>query len=224
MRQVSRFFAWGLLGWMVSGALAQEAPAPAKADKAEKAPLPKCPVAGEDVNFAVFAETPDGPVFFCCGDCKAKFSADAKPYADKVKEQREALKKAPRVQVTCPGSGEPIDPMVFSEKDGEKVYFCCNDCKGSYEAAPDKYAGKLAASYTYQTRCPVMGTKIKPNMYVTMPNGEKVYFCCGMCDRKFVSDPAKYSAKLESQGYKYDEADMKNAKPRKAAKPAEENP
>jgi YHS domain-containing protein len=201
--------------FLSGAALAQEAGDKPKEEAQAKAALPKCPVGGEEVNFAVSTDTADGPIYFCCSDCKGKFAMDAGPYAEKVKQQREALKKTPRVQTACPGSGEAIDVKVFTEKDGERVYFCCNDCKTSYEASPAKYAKKLESCYTYQARCPVMGAKIKPNMYVTLASGARVYFCCDMCDRKFVADPGKYAKKLEAQGYKYDAEALKAPKPAK---------
>ena len=50
-----------------------------------------------------------------------------------------------------------------------------------------------------QKTCPVMGGKIDPNVY-TDYNGRRVYFCCPACDKTFKKDPAKYLAKLDSQG------------------------
>jgi len=36
-----------------------------------------------------------------------------------------------------------INKAVFVEYKGKKVYFCCPDCKGKFEAEPEKYAAKL---------------------------------------------------------------------------------
>lgn len=136
---------------------------PAEADKAAKIELPKCPVSGEPVDFYVSTVTDDGPVYFCCPDCIAKFKAKPAEFAVQVKAQRAAASKLPRVQVTCPVSGEPISKKSFLERDGQKIYFCCNDCKGKYEADPAAYKAKLAASYTYQAKCPVMGGRHRPD-------------------------------------------------------------
>ena len=46
-------------------------------------------------------------------------------------------------QTTCPVLGGPIDKSIFTEYKGKKVYFCCADCKGKFEADPEKYLAKL---------------------------------------------------------------------------------
>ena len=47
-------------------------------------------------------------------------------------------------QSVCPVmEGNPIDPNVFVEYQGKKVYFCCNDCKAEFLKNPEKYVAKL---------------------------------------------------------------------------------
>lgn len=46
-------------------------------------------------------------------------------------------------QKTCPVMGDPIDPDVFAEYEGRKVYFCCEDCVKKFKANPEKYLAKL---------------------------------------------------------------------------------
>ncbi|RMF79913.1 MAG: hypothetical protein D6744_08675, partial [Planctomycetota bacterium] len=111
------------------------------------------------------------------------------------------LAKLPKVQVRCPLSGEPINKKEFVETDGQKVYFCCGNCKKKYAAEPAKYAAKLAASYTYQTKCPVMGGDIDPTVFTELPGGQTVYFCCPGCEGKLSKKPEKYAKNLQKQGY-----------------------
>ncbi len=59
-------------------------------------------------------------------------------------------------------------------------------------------AAKSAAG-TPQTKCPVMGGKIKKSAYADHA-GKRVYFCCPGCDRTFKKDPAKYIKKLKDAG------------------------
>ena len=48
------------------------------------------------------------------------------------------------VQKTCPVMiGNKVDPNIFSEYRGKRVYFCCENCKASFEAAPEKYVARL---------------------------------------------------------------------------------
>ncbi len=182
-------------------ALAQ-APAHTSRKPAAKrvASLPRCPVMNEPVDFSLKTDTPDGPVYFCCKSCIKQYESNPNKYASKVAAQRKALRALPRVQVACPLTGKPINREVFVESGGKKVYFCCADCKSKYEAAPQKYAKRLEAAYTYQTRCPVMGGEIDPEVYTDLPGGKRVYFCCKGCEDKLLSNPQKYARKLAEQG------------------------
>lgn len=173
---------------------------------------PKCPISGGPVNFSVSIVGDDGPVFFCCDGCVGKYEADPDKYAAKVAEQRKVLADRPRVQVTCPVSGEPVNRKTFIEHDGEKVYFCCQDCIKKFQREPDKYKVALANSYTYQTKCPVMGEEINPKVFATASNGMNVYFCCKGCDKKFLADPAKYVPKLAAQGFTIGLSDLTQEK------------
>ncbi len=46
-------------------------------------------------------------------------------------------------QETCPVMGGPIKKDIYTEYKGRKVYFCCQKCKGKFEANPEKYIAKL---------------------------------------------------------------------------------
>jgi YHS domain-containing protein len=48
------------------------------------------------------------------------------------------------VQKTCPVMvGNKIDPNLYTEYRGKKVYFCCQKCKDAFEANPEKYLHRL---------------------------------------------------------------------------------
>ncbi len=47
------------------------------------------------------------------------------------------------VQTTCPVMGGPIDPNVFIEYKGKRVYFCCRGCDDQFLANPERYLDKL---------------------------------------------------------------------------------
>ncbi|HUT33477.1 MAG TPA: hypothetical protein VNE39_08370 [Planctomycetota bacterium] len=40
-------------------------------------------------------------------------------------------------------TGNKINPDIFTIYRGKKVYFCCLDCKGRFEADPEKYLARL---------------------------------------------------------------------------------
>ena len=47
-------------------------------------------------------------------------------------------------QKTCPVmEGNPINPNIFVEYKGKKVYFCCAACPEKFKADPEKYLSKL---------------------------------------------------------------------------------
>ncbi len=171
--------------------------------------MPDCPVMGEPIDFAVSTATDDGPAFFCCNGCVKKYIANPSKYAAKVAAQRKALAGRPKVQVSCPVTGEPVDQKVVVEHNGGKVNFCCKGCAKKFQAEPGKFKASLANSYTYQTKCPVMDEEIDPKSSTTLASGLKIYYCCKGCDKKFLTDPAKYVSKLVAQGFQLSTADIK---------------
>ncbi len=171
--------------------------------------LPRCPISDEQANLAVSVTTDDGPVFFCCKDCISKYQADPAKYSAKVTAQRQALAGRAKVQTACPVTGKPVDQEVFVEHNGGKVHFCCKGCIGKFKLDPDKYKAELANSFTYQTKCPVMGEEIDPKSFTTTAGGMKIYYCCKGCDKKFVANPTKYASKLVGQGFTINPAELK---------------
>ncbi len=43
----------------------------------------------------------------------------------------------------CPVSGKPAKPTVTSTHNGKEVAFCCNNCKGKFDADPAKFEKKI---------------------------------------------------------------------------------
>lgn len=176
----------------------------------EAAPLPECPVMGEPIDFTVSAKTDAGPVYFCCAECVERFEKDPAKYAAKADAQRAALRKRDRVQARCPVGGEPLDGKTNIEHEGQKIGFCCSKCADKFKADPASYAGKLEASFVYQTICPVAGRPISAAHSSEVVPGQRVYFCCEKCAARMAADPAKYAPKLAAQGVNLD---LKKVKP-----------
>ncbi len=65
--------------------------------------------------------------------------APAQPAAAAV----QTATKSTTEQTTCPVLGNPIDPAVFVEYKGKKVYFCCRGCDKKFQEDPEKYLAKL---------------------------------------------------------------------------------
>jgi len=48
------------------------------------------------------------------------------------------------IQTTCPvRPGNKIDPNIYTDYEGKRVYFCCAGCKAAFEANPEKYLDRL---------------------------------------------------------------------------------
>ena len=43
----------------------------------------------------------------------------------------------------CPVSGKPAKETVTTSHNGKEVAFCCNNCKGKFEADPAKFEKKI---------------------------------------------------------------------------------
>jgi len=46
-------------------------------------------------------------------------------------------------QTMCPVMNAPINKALFTEYNGQKVYFCCPGCKSTFLKSPEKYLSKL---------------------------------------------------------------------------------
>jgi YHS domain-containing protein len=204
MKRIKMLLVLAVAGGLFAGRLAAD-------DKKEDVKLPVCPVMGETINFSVSTETEDGPVYFCCPGCIGKFKKDPDKYVKGLAEQRAVLAKLDKVQVACPVTGEELDPTKQIEHDGEKLTFCCGGCIRKFKQDPAKYKAGLAASYTYQTKCPVSGERIDPASSTVLPTGETIYFCCDGCAKKLLADPAKYADNLAKQGTPINPAKIKQA-------------
>ena len=184
----------------------------AKAEDKKPPKLPSCFIMGSPIYFTVKADTPEGPVYFCCDGCFEPFEKgkESGKWKDHIEAQRVALAKLPKVQTACPISGNPVSADAPSiDHKGTKVAFCCGGCKGKFEAEPAKYTGKLAGAFTYQTKCPISGNPIDPAASVELVSGDKVYACCNGCAGKIKAEPSKYAKALAKQGYYFKKDQLK---------------
>lgn len=159
------------------------------ATEAKHHPQKLCPVSGKPVDESVSATVNGRKVLFCCPDCIDKYKADPDKYGPALYKQLYPQ----RVQVACPVMGGEIDPEVFVEHKGAKIYFCCKGCDAKFQKDPAKYEAGLKKAYTEQVHCPVMGGPIDRSISTEGKHGP-VYFCCKDCVGKYEADPAKYEA------------------------------
>ena len=98
-----------------------------------------CPVMGGKINKEIFVNHNGERVYLCCAGCVEAFKKDPAKYLEKMEADGVVLEKAPITQVNCPVSGKPINEAIYTDQDGKRVYFCCDDCKKSFEKEPAKY-------------------------------------------------------------------------------------
>ncbi|MBP7049499.1 MAG: YHS domain-containing protein [Phycisphaerae bacterium] len=79
------------------------------------------------------------------GGCSKKQPTQEKPVAaGQASSAQPALETVAIEQKTCPVmEGNPINPDIFVEYKGKKVYFCCKGCPEKFLANPEKYLAKL---------------------------------------------------------------------------------
>jgi YHS domain-containing protein len=114
-----------------------------------------------------------------------------------------AREEAITPQTTCPVMGGKINPKLYVDADGKRVYVCCQGCIPAVKKDPGRYIKKLEEQGVtvarLQTTCPVMGGKINPKLHVDA-DGKRIYVCCPACIPKVKEDPGKYIRKLQEQG------------------------
>ena len=128
--------------------------------------------------------------YFCCDGCKTSFAADPEKYLKPGDEP--------------PASHEHIDPvcgMAVTDASkhhyvhaGQDYYFCCDGCKTSFAADPEKYLkpdDKPQACHEHTD--PVCGMSVTDTSeHRHVYRGENYYFCSDHCRTKFAAEPGKF--------------------------------
>ncbi len=102
--------------------------------------------------------------------------------------------------------GMTVDAATAKHKtvyNGETYHFCSAGCREKFEAAPERYLWKQAASAattaaesSQTVKDPVCGMIVNPATakHRTEHEGETYYFCRAGCREKFMADPERYLA------------------------------
>ncbi len=54
-----------------------------------------------------------------------------------------AANAAAKGQSVCPVLGGKIDQKVYTDYQGQRIYFCCPGCVGMFQKDPEKYLKKM---------------------------------------------------------------------------------
>ena len=58
-------------------------------------------------------------------------------------------------QTTCPVTGSPVDPKLYVDANGYRIYVCCGGCIAAVKADPEKYIQKMKAAGVELEKTPV---------------------------------------------------------------------
>lgn len=168
----------------------ETAPAPQKRKVASLSPQSTCPISGRELNKDVYVDYEGHRIYFCCAGCPKKF----KEFPDGALFKMARKRVGPEnIQTACPISGNSLgDKSNFVQVLNKRIYTCCEKCIEKVEKDPVVYLDKMEGRKT-QSTCPVMGGEIDKSAF-SVYQGQKVYYCCPGCEKKFKADPAKYYA------------------------------
>ncbi len=91
----------------------------------------------------------------CCGKaCDTPFLSPLNPSPNPISMKSFAtflamsliaagVASAAPANTVCPVSGKDADASITSKHKGADVAFCCNKCKGKFDADPSKFEGKI---------------------------------------------------------------------------------
>ena len=133
---------------------------PAAAPAAKKAFNAKCPRNDMDVVAGITLDHKGVVIGFCSDDCKTAFPTDPEKYINRYPHFKEAYDKAVKeaekkpaapapakakaINAKCPLSGKDVDAAASVTYKAQVIAFCCNNCKGKFEAEPAKYIAKVS--------------------------------------------------------------------------------
>lgn len=102
-------------------------------------------------------------------------------------------------QTLCPVMGGAIDSTMYTEYQGQRIYFCCPGCAGTFLDDPESYFEQAAKDSilfeNVQTLCPVMDRPIDREHFLWFM-GRGIYFCCPGCVDTFLAEPGTYLEKI----------------------------
>ncbi|MFH1699698.1 MAG: hypothetical protein ABIE07_03840 [Candidatus Zixiibacteriota bacterium] len=105
--------------------------------------------------------------------------------------EKEPAKKEFKKQTNCPVMGGKINPEIYTDIQGQRVYHCCPMCSKSLKEDPDKYFKKAAEENilfeNIQKTCPIDNMELKDKEHFTYHEGRGVYFCNEKCQEKFTA-------------------------------------
>lgn len=86
--------------------------------------------------------------------------------AEKVTSEQTVKK-----QTTCPVMGGKIDPSIYADANGKRVYFCCNGCPSAFKKDSAKYIAKMESEGITLDKTPAGDQTKRPITHACMKKG-----------------------------------------------------
>ena len=111
----------------------------------EGKPQTTCPVMGGKINKQLYVDTNGLRIYICCEGCVSAIKAEPQKYIKKMKSEGVEIEKTP--QTTCPVmKGNKVNPKLYVDAEGVRIYVCCKPCIAKVQAAPAKYIKEMKAA------------------------------------------------------------------------------
>ncbi len=136
------------LSWTLAVTLAMIATIVVATDSHDTKVQTICPVMGGKINKEIYADYQGERIYFCCKGCVDEFLQNPGKYVKKLKDQGITLEKtplplptekSPKPQTKCPVMGGKINKEIYTDYEGNRIYFCCHGCVEKFKADPDMY-------------------------------------------------------------------------------------
>lgn len=101
--------------------------------------------------------------------CKSEPPESSKPGAAQVGWAPKTI----TAQKLCPVTGDPINPNIFVDYDGRRIYFCCDMCPAQFKKEPEKFLKKLDEQMA-------LGAGAKATEAAAPAPGQAVVYTCPM--------------------------------------------
>ena len=99
-----------------------------------------CPIGGGEVVKDVFIDHQGQRIYFCCPGCDGPFLKDPAKHLAAIGAKGQTVAS---VQTVCPVSGEAIDPEVWVDHGGRRVFFSATKHVAVFTGSPAEYLSNL---------------------------------------------------------------------------------
>ena len=106
-------------------------------------PQKVCPVSGKPIDTSLFVDRYGLRINVCSTECQKAVGKNFDKYADALEAKGITLAQTPQPQTVCPILGGKINKKLFVDRDGERIYMCCEGCREKIEKDFTKIASDL---------------------------------------------------------------------------------